>query len=70
MDELTCVECGRLFDDKVAVYRHIIDAHRKRYCLFCEHEEGFRTQMRLHVAATHPTVDVDAMGGATVAFGQ
>ena len=63
MDELTCVECGRLFDDKVAVYRHIIDAHRKRYCLFCEHEEGFRPQMRLHVAAKHRTVDVDAMGG-------
>ena len=63
MDELTCMECGCLFDDKVAVYHHIIDAHRKRYCLFCEHEEGFRPQMRLHVAAKHPTVDVDAMGG-------
>ena len=64
MEELTCVECGRLLDDKVAVYHHVIDSHRKRYCLFCEHEEGFRPKMRLHIVATHPTVVyLDAMGG-------
>ena len=54
--ERDCPECGMVVKDRFALYRHTIDCHRKRYCLFCSHEEGQPSRMCAHVERVHPSV--------------
>ena len=51
-----CPQCGIVVKDKL--YRHNIDVHNKRLCLFCPRLEGRKYRMKEHIQKQHLTADV------------
>ena len=56
-----CPQCGIVVKDKCQLYRHNIDVHNKRLCLFCPRVEGRKYRMKEHIQRQHPTVDVSLL---------
>ena len=48
-----CPHCGVVLKDRCALYTHIIDVHDRRFCLYCDHEEGKSSRMRRHIRKRH-----------------
>ena len=51
-----CPHCGVVLKDLCALYTHIIDKHDRRFCLYCEHEEGKPSRMRRHIRRRHNVI--------------
>ena len=51
-----CPHCGVVLKDRCALYTHIIDKHDRRFCLYCEHEEGKPSRMRRHIRRRHNVI--------------
>ena len=58
-----CPHCGDLLGDRFKLYRHMIDMHNKRFCLFCDLEEGRVERLKKHITKKHPTVCLEALEG-------
>ena len=48
-----CPHCGVVLKDRCALYTHIIDVHDRRFCLYCDQEEGKPSRMRRHIRKRH-----------------
>ena len=63
-EELSCgfLGCGKKFNNRWQLYRHDIDAHHPRYCLYCTFREGRGFVLRKHIEQQHPTVQLPEKG--------
>ena len=56
-----CQICGRWFRDRYALYRHTINTHRRRFCLYCAHEEARPSRLWAHYARVDPSVSTASL---------
>ena len=56
-----CQTCGWWFRDRYVLYRHTIDTHRRRFCLYCAHEEARPSRLGAHYARVHHSVSTASL---------
>ena len=60
-DGQCCPECAKHIEHRCKLYRHRIDNHQHRYCLFCDQWERRPSRLKCHVRRKQATVDAESL---------